>query len=93
MSTNQNETTSPTPGEQEITYTIVTEVAAINGVPPTDLEPLASVIDPDALESLVGRLGRGSAGECFVQFDYCGCEVTVTGDGGVLVSEHDVDSF
>ena len=62
-----------------LTWSVVTSVAEIHGVDPTEVEPpLGTVVDGDALESLVTSMTRGS-----VTFQYSGCEVTVAHDGSV----------
>lgn len=62
-----------------LTWNVIASVAESNGVDTTDVEPpLGTVIDGDALESLVSSLDRGD-----VTFQYSGCEVTVTHDGHV----------
>lgn len=66
---------------------IVDAVADAEGVSALDLEPpLAAVVDPDALESLVGSMGRAPGNEPGrIQFVYGGYDVTVTGTGDVTV--------
>lgn len=70
-------------------YSVVSAVAAREGVAPTALTPaLNEVVDPDALDRLFpdgagsrdGPVGR-------VEFRYCGYDVTVHGDGRVEVDE------
>jgi hypothetical protein len=64
--------------QKELSNRVVEQVAAEEGVDPTELsEPLYSVIDAEALD----RLFRDSTGS--VQFTYTGYEVTVTHAGEV----------
>lgn len=70
---------------EPLTTTIVTAVAEARDVSPLDLPPVASVVDPDALEGLFR--GRETNGE--VTFTYAGHRVTVTADAGVTSVEVD----
>lgn len=63
-----------------ITVDVVIAVSDALGTAPDDLEPLESVIDTEALESLVAG---GAA--VTVEFEYERCGVTVTSDGTVRV--------
>lgn len=66
---------------ENLSRQIVNEVAEVKGVDVTDLsEPLFSVVDPEALDSLF----QDSTGE--VSFSYLDCEVTVTHTGDVEVA-------
>jgi hypothetical protein len=63
---------------------IVQLVAANEEVSPLALSPpLASFVDPDALDSLFDR-GTGA-----VTFDAWGYRITVTGDGNVVTEPND----
>ena len=61
---------------------IVEAVSAITGREPTALEPLYSVVDPEALESL---LSSAHESDMQVSFAFEGCTVGFT--GGELVVE------
>lgn len=64
---------------------VVLSVAAIEGTEPTSLPPLATTIDPDALDSLFAGGVRGR-----ISFQYTGYEVTVHSDGRIeIVPEAD----
>ncbi|WP_436927963.1 HalOD1 output domain-containing protein [Halosimplex amylolyticum] len=65
--------------------TVVEAVAEAANVSPLDLDPLARTLDPDALDSFVARLSKGSGGS--VEFVYNGYDVTVSSDGTVDVYE------
>lgn len=73
-----------------ISTAVVTAVAERNGVEPTELEhPLYDVVDPEALDSLFARGGTATGSTRYVVFSYEGCEVRVTGEGDVHVSDAD----
>ncbi|MFC4542407.1 HalOD1 output domain-containing protein [Halosolutus amylolyticus] len=65
-----------------ITEAIVTAVADAEGTSPLELQPLATVIDPDALDKLVRADENVTA-----EFAYHGYQVCVSGDGQVAVRE------
>lgn len=70
------------------TIAVIEAIAEHEGVDPLDFEqPLNEVIDPDALDSIVGgsQTGRGPPGVA-VRFSYNGYRVHVTSDGSVEVS-------
>lgn len=70
--------------------TIVEAIAEVKGVDPVDLEPLADVVDFDAVNALFGRnsirgMIKRSANESTlsdmqVVFEYAGCVVSVYAD-------------
>ena len=66
--------------------TIIEAVAAVTGREPTALEPLYSVLDPDALDALMD-----SARETNVQitFTYEACAVSVAASGDIVVDLDD----
>ena len=69
---------------------VVELLARILEVDPDDLEPLASSIDPVALDALLGGHRRRSrSGECSVSFAYVGHWVTVSSDGRVEITPGD----
>lgn len=61
---------------------IVETVSAIVGREPTAMSSLYSVLDPDALETLMSS-AEGS--DVQLSFAYEGCIVTVDSDGGIVV--------
>lgn len=64
-------------------HSIVTQIADVEGVDPTDLEPpLHAVVDPDALERLVDS----SEAALSITFTYRGHRVRVDGSGAVDVT-------
>lgn len=68
---------------------VVAEVAALEGVEPTELDrPLQDVVDVDALECLVASAeGDSDSTDLAVTFSYRGYEVTVDGTGRVIATE------
>lgn len=71
-----------------VSTSVVTAVARAHGVHPTDLPPLFDTIDPEALDALVTHhVERSSRTDLVVTFVYEGCEVTVHGDGEIVVSK------
>lgn len=80
----------PAPGEREnISEDVVAAVAEAKGTSPLDLRPLATVIDPDALNALVTSVTCQPDDATVVSFAYSGYDVTVTAEGWVDVSERD----
>lgn len=72
--------------EGEISQTVIRSVAEAKGVDPLDLEPLYSVIDPDALNKLF-RPSLGAPNPSLtLQFSMAGCDVEIRGDGEVIVT-------
>lgn len=71
----------------------VSEAAGVEAVPlggpgtGVELEPLYSVVDPDALDAVfAGTDGTGDAPRGEVTFTYNGCEVTVQSEGRIVVT-------
>lgn len=64
-------------------HSIVTQIADVEGVDPTDLEPpLHAVVDPDALEQLIDS----SEPSLSITFTYRDYRVRVDGSGAVDVT-------
>ncbi|NUB92422.1 hypothetical protein HTZ84_05415 [Haloterrigena sp. SYSU A558-1] len=64
-------------------HSIVTQIAEIEDVDPTDLEPpLHAVVDPDALERLIDS----SRAALSISFPYRGHRVRVDGSGAVEIT-------
>ena len=64
-------------------------VAETGQVDLTTAEPLARVVDPDALDAIFGRDAQHEGVE--VRFQYEGLEIRLTGDGDVSVTEQAVE--
>lgn len=62
--------------------TIITTVSAATGQETSALEPLYSVLDPDALEALMSHERDDSVR---ISFSYEGCAVTIAGSGEIIV--------
>ena len=63
-------------------FTIIMTVSAATGQEATAMEPLYSVLDPDALEALLSH-SRGD--RVHVSFSYEECTVSVAGGGEIVV--------
>lgn len=59
--------------------TVITTVAEATGKSPVEMEPLWEVVDPDALNELIGRSADGSS-SVEISFEYCERAVTITAD-------------
>lgn len=71
--------------------TVVAAVADARGVDPLELEPLANAIDPEALDRLFADTYDGHSRTAgYLTFEVAGCDVTVTGDGEVSVTQRAV---
>lgn len=69
---------------ERVSATVIEEVATVKDVDPLDLEPLYSVVDPDALDAIFRRTDDTTP-PLTVHFTMDGCEVIVHGDGEVCV--------
>lgn len=67
--------------DRTVSAAVVSAVAELTGSAPDSIDPLYTVVDPDALDALF-EADRGR-----VAFTYCGCDVDVSADGSVHVSE------
>lgn len=65
-----------------ITTTIVIAIAEMEGVDPTEMEPLYGSVDPALLEAVCSDEGQVTGD---VVFTYRGYRVTVDSDGGTLI--------
>ncbi|WP_226023079.1 HalOD1 output domain-containing protein [Halomicrobium salinisoli] len=80
--------TTPRAGERDqtdVVAAVVDAVADANDASPLEMDPLAAVVDPDAL----GALFRDGAEGGSIRFRYAGQRVRVDSDGGVAVSDCD----
>jgi hypothetical protein len=66
---------------------VVATVASIVEEDPLDLEPLSSVIDPDALDTMVRTSSAGKRSGISLTFPYSGFEVSVRDDGQVQITQ------
>lgn len=75
---------------KRVSEKVVSAVAEETGSDPLALEPLYSVVEPDALDTFFEMSGLGPRRSPFrIEFTYSGCEIMITGDGSVSVSESD----
>lgn len=77
------QTDRPTDSDDEAasaTVRVIEAVAEAADADPLAMEPLAAVVDPDALDGLLSGPFDGH-----VSFAYAGHEVSVHGDGAVVV--------
>lgn len=64
---------------------VVKTVAVATNQEATTLRPLYEVIDPDALDALVGENGVRTATEASISFIYEQCKITVNSSGDIIV--------
>lgn len=62
---------------------VVFSIAALEGVGPTDLPPLAETVDPGALDRIFSLSDEVHG---TVSFEYAGYEVTVSADGTLEIA-------
>lgn len=67
---------------------VIEAVSEVYGLEPTSLDPLYSVLDPDALDALFKPEGSGNL---TVEFQYNGCEVQVTSDRNIVIRTIDTE--
>ena len=70
-------------------YAVISAVAEASGTDPFDLPPLATVIDPEALNALF--TSRSDSSVRRIQFEYTGYEIIVRGDGAVYIQHTSED--
>lgn len=82
-------TVCETDDAETVTESVTTALHDATGTDETDLEPLYTAVDPDALDSLFGPQGDGTPRdtEGHVVFDYGPYRVRVESDGTALVYE------
>ena len=81
---------SETPSTESISTTVVTAVAAVKDVDPTDLPPLYDAIDPDALNQLFrSHHQHDAAAMGQVEFTFADCTVVIDGENQVTVTPSD----
>lgn len=92
MTTNVGESVTNVCRRGDITETVVTAVAEATGVEPLELEPLYTVVDPDALNRLFAPSSSGRSPFVEICFSMAGCEVVVHCDGEVVVTPSAAES-
>ena len=69
-----------------LSSTVITAVAAIRNVEPTDVDPLNEAVDPDALNTIFdNRRGGAERAGATLSIRLNECTVTIHGDGRVVV--------
>lgn len=71
--------------DRSLSTTVVLAVSRARGVEPTELPPLAEVIDPDALDALFAPDGRDALIDVRLRFEFADRTVCVRRGGEVLV--------
>ncbi|WP_136717080.1 HalOD1 output domain-containing protein [Halorientalis salina] len=66
---------------------IVETVAAVKGDEASEMRPLFTTIDPDAVDSLIATDNDAQRSEVSVSLTLAGCEVTVWGHGKICILE------
>ncbi|MFB6095831.1 MAG: HalOD1 output domain-containing protein [Haloferacaceae archaeon] len=73
------------------TVAVTRAVASLDGVAPSDLEPLNDWLDPEALDALAGRRSSDDGvATVSAEFWYRGYEVCVANDGTVTIRRDDL---
>lgn len=73
---------------QSVGEAITSTVAVVSETPPLELPPLYSVIDPEAVERLVGRPeSESSSSDTHVSFAFNGYDVTVHSYGIITLQQ------
>jgi len=67
---------------QSLCVSVIMTVSAATGQEADALEPIYSILDPDALEACVTHTGGDSIE---ISFSYEGCTVTIASDGEIVV--------
>ncbi len=75
--TKTRENVSPVPSDRSMSTTIAHELAAVMGIDPVEMTPLADSVDTDALDALFGT----AATDAQFQFTHEGYRVLVTPTG------------
>ncbi len=69
---------------------VIEAVADETGKDPTEVGPLYHVIDPDALDRLFSATRGSGRNQGYVEFSFAGCDVVVSGEGEVEVTQQDL---
>lgn len=71
-----------------MTHKVVEAVAQASGDDPTEIAPIATTVDPDALDALFApRNGRDQRNRGHLRFSVAGYDVTVYAHGEIVVHE------
>lgn len=79
-----------TASEAPPTSSVIETIAEYEGVDPLEFDqPLAEVVDTDALDSIIGNGVAGHASsDIAIRFSYHGHGVQVSSDGSIEISSH-----
>jgi hypothetical protein len=83
MTERKNVTVRP---EEDLCFTIVETVSDLTNTSPLELDPLGTVVETDALDTLFGPSGEPVEHDAYLTFRYEGCTVAVDSDGSVSVT-------
>lgn len=73
---------------ESVTREVVEAVATVTGTDPTEFEPVATTIDPDALDALFAPRDSGQRRDRgYVRFPVAGHDVTVYAHGEIVVHQ------
>jgi hypothetical protein len=72
--------------EEGVSLSVVTTVAEVMDVEPTELQPLSASIDTDALNTLFRPSRHNPRERGQVKFEYEGCLVRIDADGEVVAT-------
>lgn len=72
------------PPDMEPSEAIINTIATFEDIPPTDLKVFHNVVDPDALNGLI----QSGSDEVEVTMQYAGYDVTVRGEGTLILREN-----
>lgn len=71
------------PGTQSVVEMVVKAAAFVHNVENVELEPLSNVIDPDALDALIGPNSENPSTRAEFTFEYEGLQITVNNSGDI----------
>jgi hypothetical protein len=83
MNERKNATVRP---DDDICLTIVETVSDLTNTSPLELDPLGTVVETDALDTLFGPSDGPAEHDAYLTFRYEGCNVSVDSDGSVSVT-------
>lgn len=69
-----------------VAMAVVDTVSSVTDQEPTEMRPLAEIIDSEALDMLFTSWDGAGNAENFVQFEYEGCLVKIDGTGEVTAT-------
>lgn len=72
--------------DDDVSTSVVQQVAERAGVDATELPPLYDSIDPDALDAIFASTTSSTSRSGRIEFTYAGYRVTVSSDDGILLA-------